>query len=433
MKSIVFLLFSSVYAFSATLQDTEFFNYDVFFTNPVCEEYKYDEAVYSIRGKLLDSKPKNVYCKRGDFELNAKRESSPHFNIKKLIDDKNVNELFLTFLSFSNSDIADSVCEAIKRNTKVTFIIDSKNKTRPGSTRRLDEVSDCTPENVPAGTTVNKPKTLFRGNTGGLGYAHNKLIIANFKDSKKVTLVYGSANMSSGTILHHENWHFVTTSTETYFYEAHLCLRDGMLNAADSKSQYKKFISKCRNEIKYPKESDIDFFIVPSDGKEALAKILKFFKSADSIDMAAHRFTHTTIINAMREASENKKKVRLMTDDDIYWTGVLDENIGSNMFFEYNNVIKVVKSGVEVMYVQSNQNSKLLHHNKYIIFNDKDGVSAVHAGAGNFTKAAFSKNFENFYFIQIPSVIEKFKKQYQYALKNLATKYEDMPVQYVMP
>lgn len=432
MKYFILSIITVSYAFASTLQDSEFFNYDVYFTNPECKTYHYDEAVYSIRGRLLNSKPKNVYCKRGDFSLNADREASPHYNIIKLINDPKVDELFLTFLSFSNSDVAENLCEAIeKRNVKVTFIIDSKNRERDGADKYLELISKCKAENLPAGTTANIPQTYFRGNTRGLGYAHNKIILAKYKNSKKVKIVYGSANMSSGTILHHENWHFVTTSEETFFYQAHVCLKEGMLKA-ESKSEYKKLINACREKIEYPKETDIDFFIVPTDGRKAIGKILEGIKEAKSVDIAVHRFTHTDIVRALVKEGENKD-IRLIADDDIYWTGVRDEQTGSNMFFEYGNIIKVVKAGVEVKYMETNQNSFLLHHNKYMIFNYADGSGAVHAGAGNFTKAAFSKNFENFYFIKIPSVVEKFRKQYAYMYNELATAYVDMPVQYVMP
>jgi phosphatidylserine/phosphatidylglycerophosphate/cardiolipin synthase-like enzyme len=434
MKFFSLLLIIS-YAQAAKLSKSNYFNYEVFFTNPICKEYKYDEAVYSVNGKLLDGKPKNVYCKRGDFDANSKRESSPHFNLKKLINDNEISELFFTFLSFSNSEVSAAICEAIKRNVKVTFIMDSKNQTRSGATRYLDQISKCKPENVPAGTTINKPKTFFRGNTRGLGYAHNKLILANYKNSDKVKIVFGSANMSSGTILHHENWHFITTEKETFFYQAHLCLRDGMLNKSKSRSEYKKYIKTCRQKVKdkYEEEEDITFYIVPTDGKEAMDNIVGNIKKAKSLDVAVHRFTHTTLINTLARASRKNKEIRLVADDDIYWSGVQGETVGSNMIFEYYNIIDMVKADINVRYMETNQNSRLLHHNKYIIFNYSDGTGAVHAGAGNFTKAAFSKNFENYYFIKIPSVVETFKKQYNYMFEKLATKYVDMPVQYVMP
>ncbi len=83
--------------------------------------------------------------------------------------------------------------------------------------------------------------------------------------------------------------------------------------------------------------------------------------------------------------------------------------------------------------MQTNQNLFLLHHNKYIIFDFEKEQDAVHCGAGNFTQAAFSKNFENYYYITIPEIVEEFKQQYDHVWNDLATKQQDMPKKMVMP
>lgn len=433
IKILLVLLGVISQAFGLSLSDYSPYEYKVLFTNPECKLYEYEEPVYSNDGTLLTSKPKNVYCKKSDFELNSERVDSPHFELKNLINDKGLKSLFFAFLSFSNDEIANEICDAVKRNVAVTFIIDSKSEARPSSRRALDFIAGCTPENLSEGETPNIPKTYFRGNDGGIGYAHNKVIIANYDDPNKVRLVYGSGNMSSGTILHHENWHFVTTSSKSFLAQSHVCLQKAMLNAGNSKSEYKKVFKTCRNSISTPIEDDIEMMVVPSDGKKAMKNIVENFEKAVSVDVAVHRFTHPDLINAMVEASEQDKLVRFVADDDIYWTGVRKKMTGSNMFFEFVNAMKVVQSGVETRYIQSNQNHRLLHHNKFVLYHYPDGTGAVHAGAGNFTKAAFTKNMENYYFITIPEVVEAFKKQFDHKFSNLATPYEKMPATYVMP
>tara|TARA_Y100001936_G_scaffold248419_1_gene296257 strand:+ start:2883 stop:4190 length:1308 start_codon:yes stop_codon:yes gene_type:complete len=420
-------------AFGLSLSDYSPYEYKVLFTNPECKLYEYEEPVYSNDGTLLTSKPKNVYCKKSDFELNSERADSPHYELKELISDKGLKSLFFAFLSFSNDEIANQICDAIKRNVAVTFIIDSNSEARPSSRKALDFIAGCTPENLSEGETPNIPKTYFRGNDSGIGYAHNKVIIANYDDPNKVRLVYGSGNMSSGTILHHENWHFVTTSSKSFLAQSHVCLQKAMLDAGNSKSEYKKVFKTCRSSISAPVEDDIEMMVVPSDGQRAMKNIVDNFKKAVSVDVAVHRFTHPDLINAMVEASEQDKLVRFVADDDIYWTGVRKKMTGSNMFFEFVNAMKVVKSGVETRYIQSNQNHRLLHHNKFVLYHYPDGTGSVHAGAGNFTKAAFTKNMENYYFITIPEVVEAFKKQFDHKFSNLATPYEKMPATYVMP
>ena len=173
--------------------------------------------------------------------------------------------------------------------------------------------------------------------------------------------------------------------------------------------------------------------VVPSDGKRAMENILINLESASAADIAVHRFTHTDLVEGLMKAAKSSKKVRFIADDDIYWTGARRTRTGSNLYYEFVNTMKIIGAGVEPRYIQSNQNHHLLHHNKYIIFNYEDGSGAVHAGAGNFTKAAFTKNMENYYFISIPSVVEAFRLQYDYMFNVIGTSYEKMPSQYVMP
>lgn len=463
MRILALTLLVSGLAQAKSIKDYDYYNYDVFFTNPECEAYEYDETVYSNAGDALRAKPENVYCKRGDKAPNQRRKSSPHYNLKKLIADKDVNEMFLTYLSFSNSDIADALCEAIEeRNLKVTFIIDKGSRSDAGKRRNLDKVAACRAKNVPE-SEMNIPRTEFRGQVGGLGYAHNKIIIAKYgSQPKKTTLVYSSGNMSSGTVLHHENWHFLTTSTESHIAQVHECIKVGMLDhsksirasrranrrAMKAIDNFTNYMTECRAKIETPEEDDIKTYVVPSDGDEAMANIVDKMKKAEKVDVAVHRFTHKDLINAMSSAARAGKQVRLVADDDIYWVGENaprangritcrgSQNVGANMCNEYFNMRRVERAGVDVKFMQTNHNVFLLHHNKYVIFDfaDDSGMpDGIHCGAGNFTKAAFTKNFENYYYITIPEVVEKFKTQYNYKYNELATSEENLPNEMEMP
>ena len=463
MRFLALALFVTSFAQAKSIKDHDYYNYDVFFTNPECEAYEYDETVYSNAGDPLRSKPANVYCKRGDKSKNQLRETSPHYNLRKLIENEDVNEMFLTFLSFSNGDIADALCEAIEdRNLKVTFIIDKGSRSDAGKRRYLDKVAECRAKNVPE-SEMNIPRTEFRGQNGGLGYAHNKIIIAKYKSApKKTTLVFASGNMSSGTVLHHENWHFLTTSTESYIAQAHECIKEGMLDHSDSIrasrrhgrravkaiDNFKNHMTECRAKISVAEEDDIKTFVVPSDGDEAMDNIVEKIEAAEKIDVAVHRFTHNDLIKAMGDAAKDGKRVRLVADDDIYWVGENAPrsngritcrgagNVGANMCNEYFNMRRVERNGVSVKFMQTNHNIFLLHHNKYVIFDFADDAGqpdGIHCGAGNFTKAAFTQNFENYYYITVPEVVEKFKRQYNYKYSTLATSEEDLPKTMVMP
>jgi hypothetical protein len=457
-------------AFAASIKESKHYNYDVFFTNPICKGYEYDESVYSFDGDILNSKPENVYCKYNDAKKNQKRKSSPHYNIKKLISNTDVKELKMAYLSFSSSDIIKTLCKKTigENNTKITLIVDKGNKSDEGKMEKLNKLMACKPAKkfIEAGI-ANYPEVEFRGQVGGLGYAHNKIIMAKYKSaSDKITIVYSSANMSSGTVLHHENWHFLTTSTSTYIAQVHECIIEGMKDhavsirsnrregrkAITSIDKFKQNMASCRANIETYQEDDIKVSVIPSDGKKAMDNIVKNIKKAKRVSIAVHRFSQRDLINALKKAGKNKKQdVRFISDDDIFWAGKLSElpsgkvecnerknpnavsRVGANMCNEYFNVDGLKKSGVSIKYMQTNQSLFLLHHNKYIVFENADGTGAVHCGAGNFTKAAFTKNFENYYFITIPEIVEKFKKQYDYVWKDLATAEKDLPSVQALP
>ncbi len=470
MKSLIFSLLIISNAFAVSIKDYPYYNYDVFFTNPDCKEYFYDEPVQSFNGEELISKPKNVYCKRADAKKNELREDSPHYQLKKLISSNDINKISMAYLSFSNSDIIETLCETTikKNNVKFNLIVDKGSKKDSSKLKKINYLKNCKPAKkyYDAGI-ANEPEIFFRGQVSGLGYAHNKIIFATYKSlSDKVTIVFSSANMSSGTTLHHENWHFLTTSLNSYLAQGHQCILEGMKNHAKSIranqrlgrerktaiENFKAYINLCREQIETKEEDDIKLFIVPSDGKKAMNNIVSSIGKAKKISVAVHRFTHPDLKDALQKAGKNKNQdVRFVADDDIFWAGEVNRVssnyiqcsptrnpqarpvIGANMCNEYFNVQSLIYKGVEVKYMQTNQNLFLLHHNKYIIFDFEKEQDAVHCGAGNFTQAAFSKNFENYYYITIPEIVEEFKQQYDHVWNDLATKQQDMPKKMVMP
>jgi hypothetical protein len=96
----------------------------------------------------------------------------------------------------------------------------------------------------------------YRGSTGGLGYAHNKIMIVN-PGKPLVKIVYSSGNMTSGTSTNHENWNFITTSGESYFAAAHKCVVESMISSGDTKDSFAASLNECRGNIKATPEMDI--------------------------------------------------------------------------------------------------------------------------------------------------------------------------------
>lgn len=428
---IVFLLsficITSVFAFTAKGEPLRYESYDVLFTNPTCKEYLYQNPtpVLSNAGVQLFGKPKDAYCTASDAEASAVRSSSPQYKLIEWIRDPQTTEIFFTYFSFSNNAVKQELCKAVEeRNVKITFVIDSQSDTA-----RANELVACKPAN---GDENFVPKVYLRGHIGGLGLAHNKFFIVN-PYSATMGLVFSSGNLTSGAVLHHENWHFIRLPTDTYFAKSHLCAMDAEINSANSRAEYGAAVTACRAQSGFTEESDIKVFFIPGDGRAA-PTLIEAVQAATHVQIAAHRFSFKNLIEALGSvlAKPVPTNVNLITDDDIWWAGH-DVRGLNNTKDEWNHVVGLQNLGLAARYVETNHKVPYLHHNKFAIFTMPDPIlSSVFAGAGNFTGAGFRENLENYYYIRIPKVFEAFKTQYEY-LWNLSTAEENLPNQNVLP
>ncbi len=399
-------------------------SYEVLFTNPVCADYPYDEPVPSVTGEMLTQKPKNVFCTYDDGIVSGDRPESPQRRLLEWIDDPETKEVFFTYLSFSNSTVMKALCSAIEeRDVKVTFVLDSSSDRS-----KADALLACQPSDP-----ERAPRFERRGHTSGIGYAHNKLFMIN-PGADTMKLAFSSGNMSSGVVLHHENWHFITLPGDTYFAQAHVCMMNAELDAWQSKTEYRNYLQECLGAIEAEPERDIEAFFVPGDNKAASKRLIAAINASWGMDIAAHRFSYTTMVNAIKSMQDRyDTPVRLIADDDMYWAGQ-GQQVGDNMSFEYYNVKAITNRGGEARWMETNHDSHLLHHNKFLIFDmGEHGTDAVWCGAGNLTGTGFTTNWENFYYVTIPEVVEAFRVQYEHMWNELATPANRMPRENVLP
>ncbi|MBY0515587.1 MAG: hypothetical protein K2P81_01675 [Bacteriovoracaceae bacterium] len=415
------LLALSSLAQAAKLSDFSPYKFETLFTNPKCAEVKYDRPVLAEDGSTLTAKPKDVYCKASDMAPSASRTSSPQFRLIEWIEEPTTKEIFLAYLSFSNKPVADALCAAVKRGMKLTMVIDSAPEEDENGNSMAEGLKKC-------GTDVT---VHYRGQRNGLGYAHNKIFMVNPDDAKEVRLVFSSGNMSTGTAIHHENWNFITTSPKTHFIQAHKCVREGMINHGDSRKEFVAFMSECRKNIKVKEEDDIKSFFVPGQGKEAFATLTDLAKRAKHVSATAHRFSGD-FVRLFTELLNLGQDVRLITDDDMYWSWKLRVDTGRNTRLEAYKVLPLRDLGLKMKFMETNQSQVFLQHNKFMVFEMSD-EDVVFAGAGNFTSAAFDKNYENFYVIRNEEAVKAFKKQYSHFWNDLATAPEKMPRQNILP
>ncbi len=403
-------------ASAARLQDYTPFNYDIRFTNPECATYKYVQPVTSKGGQPLTEKPKNVFCKTSDAQNNLGRSGTPSEKILEWINQPKTKEIFMTYLSFSSHPVTAALCQAMsERGVKVQIVVDQKTEIN-----RMEELEACGKDNF---------QFYQRGHVSGIDFAHNKVFIVNPHSSDaEFQVSFGSGNMTSGILLHHENWHFITTYRGSYFAQAHLCLMSGEIDHAASGKEYRTFMKSCLAAIQAPAEDDIKIFFVPGYGADATRTINESLAWAEEVKLISHRFSFATLTNALsaKIAAAPSFRLKLLFDDDIYWVNA------PNTRHENLVVKKLESEGAKVKYLQTNHNQKLLQHNKYIIFKSLTQKAAF-AGAGNFTGTAFSSNWENFYFIKIPAVVDRLEAQYDHLYDGLASTEAELPSEDVMP
>lgn len=423
MKFKVLLLLSVVSSnsFAAKLSDYKPFVFEALFTNPVCETYKYDRAIITHSGNTISAKPDDVYCKPADEAASVSRKNSPQYRLIEWISAKDTKEIHLAYLSFSNKNIVTAMCAALKNGVKVKMVLDGGEGPEVAVNKDAEGLKKC-----------GDLSLTYRGSTGGLGYAHNKIMIINPNDAKVNKIVWSSGNMTSGTSINHENWNFVTTSSQSYFAKSHVCAIDAMVEAGDAKKNFAAHLNACRSKIEAKPETDIIVYFSPVDGAEALAKVTEASNKSTQIEAMSHRFSGA-LAKLYGELLKDGKNIKFILDDDIYWAEKLKQDVGRNTKIEafaiYNNLIN---KGMNTRFLQTNQNVFQLQHNKFMVFTFNNG-GAVFNGAGNMTTAAFTKNFENFYYITIPEVVEAYNAQYDLYFDKMATKAEDMPRDYVLP
>ena len=426
MKKISALLLCilSANSWAVKLSDYRPYKFEALFTNPICETYSYDRPLTTEGGKTVTAKPKNVYCKPADESASVARNTSPQYRIVEWISDKDTKELYLAYLSFSSKNVTAALCSAVKNGVKISIVLDGgADNANPTLNASAEGLKKCGDKNL---VTVT-----YRGTTSGLGYAHNKILMVN-PGAKVSKIIFSSGNMTSGTSINHENWNFITTSGESYFSLAHKCVIEAMILAGDTKANFTSSLNGCRAKIIAKEETDIQVFFSPVDGANALAKVTEAGNSSKLIEAMSHRFSGQLAAVYMKLLAD-KKPIRFILDDDIYWSAKLRQDVGRNTSIESFKIYRdLINLGMETKFLQTNQNVFQLQHNKFMIFTFDLG-GAVFAGAGNFTTAAFTKNFENFYYITIPELVEAYNKQFDLYFDQMASAQDEMPRDYVLP
>ncbi|MCH2534219.1 MAG: phospholipase D-like domain-containing protein [Bdellovibrionales bacterium] len=409
--------------FLLNIYSTNALEHKILFTNPLCNTP--DRAI--------------TYCTKSDYNYNIIKSDGVFQTYVKSLFSAPYTKVIVSYLSFSNTELTEAYKKLIlKNNPDFTIILDDPFEDEPDQVRKLlrqpltyksfheeptsEYLSFKNGSPIRAlseayeilkfahdNNTSPSPRLLLRGQTDGSGYSHMKMTYLEADNDK--SLILGSANLSQGLALHHENWHFFKDTQDSNFVEVHKCILDNLIDEPLSydKSKYARHTTSCTNQ---QNDAQYKTYFTPGQGQKALVDIKKGFEESDEIWIAAHRFSNTQIFTAIKKALSENKTVRLLVDDDLYW---VEHKRGRylNSKYEVKKVKPLIKLGLKIKYLSTNNKEFLLHHNKYIIFMKNHRPFKVFTGAGNLTISAFTRNFENYFMTNKAEVSSIFANQYK--------------------
>ncbi|HYX38809.1 MAG TPA: phospholipase D-like domain-containing protein [Oligoflexus sp.] len=432
------------------------------------------DGIPTLGGGRRRTIPANIYCDQNDFEASTLRAAdnpyrktdSPIHRIQDWIQSTTRgDELFIASFSFSMASVANWTCDAARRGVRVKVFM---HEPEFGSDA-FETIRQC------PGIEL-----LQFQNKGRL--AHFKSIVIVSKDTDQVRISFQSGNISSGTWGHHENWNFVTQSRQHWFSQDHICLRDAInAETIGNMGLLYEQLDQCRTDhgVDVARAQDPymqDYFIPKTGGRyddrKELDKIVGEVEHASEVWIAAHHMTEPDLIRALIRKLQNNPdfKVKMLIDSELFWSSYRDPvgqgltwKVDGKVFGESDSLTSyclwglteaqardvqcslfnwgafhaeysphaLQKAGADLRFIESNHLSKLLFHNKFIIFqyaSPENGMEgSVFTGAGNLTKAGFDKNFENYYWVRIPHVYEAFRQQFTMLFDKAAME-KDLPI-----
>ncbi|MDU7692684.1 MAG: phospholipase D-like domain-containing protein [Helicobacter sp.] len=141
-------------------------------------------------------------------------------------------------------------------------------------------------------------------------------------------------------------------------------------------------------------------FVLPYDNKQALKELKSSIKNAkNSVDIAIYSFTHKDIAKSIREAAKQGVKVRI-----IYDKSQLDSK-----FSTIGNLSAIRNINTCVLRGIGSGNISGIMHQKLLII---DG-SKIAFGSANWSKNAFTNNYEILYFTDNAKLASKINSSFR--------------------
>lgn len=321
----------------------------------------------------------------------------------------------VAYFSFSNKTIAAKLCEKTKQGIKIEFFLDSSYR----GTELVNNLTACIVDKA-------KPNLRFHflGTMNPWRLHHNKFLMVEPGDGSKATISFSSGNLSSfGTSLHFDHWVNTKTDSSTSLYKTHLCVvkavttaidpnGDGVDEQLDDPMVYRSTLEKCLAKSGTLSSADaiktekIAPFFSPNPQNtiaKALISEIHAVKTG-SIRGAMQHFLHNGIADALKSACGRGVDVSLIMDNDVV-TGESEVD-GVKEFFQSN----LEGTCIKINFMETNAEIKQMMHNKFLILGDK----RVFAGAGHFTYAGMTDNYENFYLMEDANIQSQYDELFKF-------------------
>jgi len=350
--------------------------------------------------------PAGVRCYGSTDERDASREAAGIVDhvLRWLDSARRVKEahperpvrVVMAYLDWSDYRIYDAICDATAAGVVFEGFFDQE--TPGAQVSRLAADASCNLDNITisflGGVTTVPDWRLM----------HVKMML--FETGEPTTrILFGSANLTTtGSTIHFENWVFARFAADSHFALSHRCARDALMaDRYDSMGAYpavfRATYDGCVAGLAATEDPRFRVFFSPDPAQGALnALIAEMSAATTSVDMAIQHFSSWELGRQLRaNGMESGVATRLLLDDDTFYDV---GDIGGVDRAMYDGLL--TGAGIDIRFLQTNYYLPVgwqYQHNKFVIIDD----STVFCGAGNFTGAAFTDNYENFYLIRTPA------------------------------
>ncbi len=334
-------------------------------------------------------KPVTTYCSLAEYEL-----AKPHFfisAIERLVTAEPVQVLRLALFALADVSMANRLCSLISASTREVTISVQKDTSSEAAVQHLMK---CATDRG-----VTQAKAFFNGlQVGGINSFHPKLVYIE-TTSRRLSFV-GTGNISHGR----KHLDYVvpaavtkettdTTSVQSLVLWTECVTRGINSETFDNRRESVLQIRETCNNF----DRQEAFFLLPGDTRQLLVRMGYLAASATEVRLVSQGFNSQDINFLSRMTLRAGKRVKILLDDDIYWTSIYPLNDLMNEPYEYREfLLPLIALGAEVRYVVTNHHavSRNFQHAKGYSFHRSAGGGSAILGSANATSAALSDNLE---------------------------------------